>query len=251
MPGLVFNRKFTKEGEHPFDELEWEKRDVKISDYDDNVVFEQKGVEVPKNWSQLAADIVASKYFRRDVPDIGKETSVKQLINRVAKSITTSGWIQNGYFKSKDDMEVFQDELTYILVNQLAAFNSPVWFNCGLFHEYAIEGNKGNYYYCLVERKVKESPGYEHPQNSACFIQSVDDTIDSMVDLQKSEIKLFKHGSGTGTNFSSIRAAGEPLSSGGEGSGVISFLRGFDTWAGSIKSGGTTRRSAKNGNSGY
>ena len=120
-----------------------------------------------------------------------------------------------------------------------------MWFNCGLFHEYGITGNKGNYYYCETERTVKESPGYEHPQNSACFIQSVDDTIDSMVDLQRSEIKLFKHGSGTGTNFSPIRAAGEPLSSGGEGSGVISFLRGFDTWAGSIKSGGTTRRSAK------
>ena len=244
--GLTFNRKFTEKGKHPFDQIEWEERDVKITDYDGEVIFEQKGVEVPKQWSQLATDIVASKYFRRDgVPETKREVSAKQLITRIARSISKSGWIQNGYFKTKEDVEVFQDELTHILINQYAAFNSPVQFNCGLWHEYGIEGNKGNYYYCQVEKTVKESPGYEHPQNSACFIQSVDDTIDSMVDLQKSEIKLFKHGSGTGTNFSPIRAAGEPLSSGGQGSGVISFLRGFDTWAGSIKSGGTTRRSAK------
>ena len=222
---MTFKRVFTEEGVHPYDLISWEKRDVKITDSSGEIIFEQEGVEVPSTWSQLATDIVASKYMRRDgVPELGRESSVKQLIDRVVQSISQSALDQGGYFES--DREIFEDELTYILVNQIAAFNSPVWFNCGLFEKYGLEE-------------------YEKPQNSACFIQSVDDTIDSMIALQESEIKLFKHGSGTGTNFSSIRAAGEPLTSGGSSSGVISFLEGFDTWAGCIKSGGTTRRSAK------
>ena len=246
MKGLVFTRVFTEKDVHPYDKLEWEKRDVKIVDHKGNVAFEQESVEVPKNWSQLATDIAASKYMRRaGIPESERETSVKQLVDRVAKSITASGVEQGGYFATKIDQRMFQDELTHILINQIAAFNSPVWFNCGLWFQYGITGNKGNYYYDLDELKVKESEGYKQPQNSACFIQSVEDSIDSMVALQESEIKLFKYGSGTGTNFSKIRAAGEPLTSGGEGSGVLSFLEGFDTWAGCIKSGGTTRRSAK------
>ena len=246
MKGLVFTRVFTEEDVHPYDKLEWENRDVKIVDHKGNVAFEQNEVEVPKNWSQLATDIAASKYMRRaGIPESERETSAKQLVDRVAKSITASGEEQGGYFARKEDQRVFQDELTHILINQIAAFNSPVWFNCGLWFQYGITGNEGNYYYDLDELKVKESEGYKQPQNSACFIQSVEDSIDSMVALQESEIKLFKYGSGTGTNFSKIRAAGEPLTSGGEGSGVLSFLEGFDTWAGCIKSGGTTRRSAK------
>ena len=248
MNGMVFERYFNPKGVHPYQNVVWEKRTAEIKDNDGNVVFKQEDVEVPKQWSQLATDIAASKYFRRS--GLGKnkkqgENSIKQLINRVAKSITQSGLDQKRYFASLNDANNFEEELTYILVNQLAAFNSPVWFNCGLNHSYGIKGNKGNYALDPKDKIVKQVDNMEFPQNSACFIQSVDDSIDSMIKLQESEIKLFKYGSGTGTNFSKIRSKGEPLSGGGEGSGVLSFLEGFDTWAGCIKSGGTTRRSAK------
>ncbi len=245
--GLTFDRHFTKPDVHPFDGIEWERRDSAIYNEKGNVIFKQDQVEVPNFWTQLATDIASSKYFRKaGVPDIESESSVRQLVTRVARTLRRAGEEFGGYFASTEDADTFEMELTHILVNQHGAFNSPVWFNCGLWHEYDIKGAGGNYYWDKEERKVNITQNaYEHPQNSACFIQSVDDTLDSMLDLQKSEVRLFKYGSGTGSNFSRVRAKGEHLSSGGESSGVISFLEGFDRWAGSIKSGGTTRRAAK------
>ena len=163
----------------------------------------------------------------------------------MARTLRRAGEELGGYFATPEDAETFEMELTHILVTQRGAFNSPVWFNCGLWHEYNIEGG-GNYYWDRDAQEVKVTTNaYEHPQNSACFIQSVDDSLDSMLELQRSEVRLFKYGSGTGSNFSKVRAKGELLSGGGESSGVLSFLEGFDRWAGSIKSGGITRRAAK------
>lgn len=236
-------RIFTKKGEHPFDDINWIKKDVHIKDTDDNIIWEQKDVEAPDFWSETAISIAASKYFFRAQP----ETSIKQLITRVALTIRQFGETNN-YFRDAESAQIFEEELIYLLVNQYAFFNSPVWFNCGLYHLYDIndEDSQPHYHYDFEESKIKSTKKrYEYPQNSACFIQSVDDSLDSMMKLQQSEVSLFKFGSGSGTNFSNIRAYKEKLSSGGVSSGVISFLRGFDSWAGSIKSGGTTRRSAK------
>ena len=164
----------------------------------------------------------------------------------MARTLRRAGEEFDGYFASPEDAQTFEMELTHILVTQRGAFNSPVWFNCGLWHEYGIEGGGGNYYWDKDSEEVEVTTNaYQHPQNSACFIQSVDDSLDSMLELQRSEVRLFKYGSGTGSNFSKVRAKGELLSGGGESSGVLSFLEGFDRWAGSIKSGGTTRRAAK------
>lgn len=245
--GLTFARHFTKKSVHPFDELEWEHRDSAIYNEKGNVIFKQDQVEVPSFWTQLATDIAASKYFRKaGVPDVESESSVRELVTRVARTLRRAGEEIGGYFATQDDAETFEMELTHILVTQRGAFNSPVWFNCGLWHEYGIKGGGGNYYWDREEQKVSTTQNaYQYPQNSACFIQSVDDSLDSMLDLQKAEVRLFKYGSGTGSNFSKVRAKGEHLSSGGESSGVLSFLEGFDRWAGSIKSGGTTRRAAK------
>ena len=245
--GLTFTRYFTKPDVHPFDLLEWERRDAVIYNEKGDVIFKQEQVEVPADWTQLATDIASSKYFRKaGVPGAEAEDSARQLVTRVARTLRRAGEEFGGYFATPEDAEAFEMELTHILVTQRGAFNSPVWFNCGLWHEYNIEGGGGNYYWDRDAEKVKVTTNaYEHPQNSACFIQSVDDSLDSMLDLQRSEVRLFKYGSGTGSNFSKVRAKGELLSGGGESSGVLSFLEGFDRWAGSIKSGGTTRRAAK------
>ena len=245
--GLTFTPHFTTPGVHPYDVLEWERRDAVIYNEKGDVIFKQEQVEVPANWTQLATDIAASKYLRKaGVPRTESEDSVRQLVTRVARTLRRAGEEFGGYFATPEDAQTFEMELTHILVTQRGAFNSPVWFNCGLWHEYNIEGGGGNYYWDRDAKKVKVTTNaYEHPQNSACFIQSVDDSLDSMLELQRSEVRLFKYGSGTGSNFSSVRAKGELLSGGGESSGVLSFLEGFDRWAGSIKSGGTTRRAAK------
>lgn len=245
--GLTFTPYFTKSGVHPYDLLEWERRDAAIYNEKGDVIFKQEQVEVPSDWTQLATDIAASKYFRKaGVPEVEAEDSARQLVTRVARTLRKVGEEYGGYFATPEDAEAFEMELTHILVTQRGAFNSPVWFNCGLWHEYNIEGGGGNYYWDRDAEKVKVTTNaYQHPQNSACFIQSVDDSLDSMLELQRSEVRLFKYGSGTGSNFSKVRAKGELLSGGGESSGVLSFLEGFDRWAGSIKSGGTTRRAAK------
>ena len=245
--GLIFARHFTTPGVHPYEQVEWEERNAAIYNEKGEAIFEMAQVEVPKPWSQLATDIAASRYFRKaGVPETGAENSVRQLVTRVARTLRRAGEEFGGYFAAPEDAETFEMELTDILVNQRGAFNSPVWFNCGLWHEYGIQGGGGNYYWDTAVQEVAVSTNaYQHPQNSACFIQSVDDSLDSMLELQKSEVRLFKYGSGTGSNFSKVRAKGEHLSSGGESSGVLSFLEGFDRWAGSIKSGGTTRRAAK------
>ena len=245
--GLTFTRHFTTPGVHPYEEVEWEHRNSAIYNEKGDAIFQMEQVEMPKPWSQLATDIAASKYFRKaGVPETGAEKSVRQLVTRVARTLRRAGEEFGGYFATPDDAETFEMELTHILVTQRGAFNSPVWFNCGLWHEYGIQGSGGNYYWDTATQQVEISPNaYQYPQNSACFIQSVDDSLDSMLELQKAEVRLFKYGSGTGSNFSKVRAKGEHLSSGGESSGVLSFLEGFDRWAGSIKSGGTTRRAAK------
>ncbi|MCI5071906.1 vitamin B12-dependent ribonucleotide reductase [bacterium] len=215
--GLNFKRYFTQEGVHPFDAIEWETREALIANEKGEVVFSQKDVEVPKFWSMLATNVVVSKYFRGTLNTPQRETSVKQLISRVAK--TMAGWAKKqNYFATSKEAEIFEDELTHLLVHQKMAFNSPVWFNVG------------------VE---------EHPQCSACFINSVDDSMSSILDLAKTEGMLFKGGSGTGTNFSSIRSSKEGLAGGGEASGPVSFMKGYDAFAGVIKSGGKTRRAAK------
>src|SRR3989338_5381218 len=216
--GLIFERFFNKEGIHPYEAMEWEIRDAVITDSKGKVVFEQKNVEVPKTWSQTATNIVVSKYFRGQVGMEDREISIKQLIDRVAKTITN--WArQDGYFQAIKDGDIFEAELTHILVNQMAAFNSPVWFNVGV---------------------------YSRPQCSACFINSVQDDMRSILHLAVTEGMLFKGGSGTGTNLSKLRSSHEYLGgSNGKASGPVSFMRGLDAFAGVIKSGGKTRRAAK------
>ncbi len=246
--GLKFKRVYTTPGVDPYDMIEWDRRTSKITNPDGSTVFELKDIEVPKSWTQLATDIVASKYFRKaGVPGAGHETSARQTVTRVARSIRRSAEEQGGYFADVEDADTFEAELTYMLVNQIGAFNSPVWFNCGLAQEYGITGRPvGNWQWNLKAGQVEESPdSYTRPQLSACFIQSVSDDLMDMADLVKREMRIFKFGSGTGTNFSRIRAEGEKLTSGGTSSGLMSFLEIYDKSAGAIKSGGTTRRAAK------
>lgn len=236
--GMQINRKYTKVGVNPFDQFEWEIRDSKIEDSDGKVIFEMKNVEVPAHWSQRATDIVASKYFRKaGLPEGQGETSVKQVIMRIVRTIADYG-LQNGYFALDDSASVFADELTYMLCAQIGAFNSPVWFNVGLWHEYGIKGEGQAFRHTYGETKRVENV-YEYPQSSACFIQAVEDSLSGIMDLVKNETMLFKYGSGTGTNFSNIRGKGEKLAGGGESSGLMSFLDMFDRAAGAIKSGGT------------
>jgi ribonucleoside-diphosphate reductase alpha chain len=245
--GLKIKRQFTEKGTDAFDMLEFEKRESKITEPDGTVVFEMKNIEVPKTWSQLATDIVAQKYFRkRGVPgEPGHEVSAKQLVHRVTKTVRTFGE-EKGYFASKEDADNFEQELKYLCITQHGAFNSPVWFNCGLYHEYKIIGDRGNYAWDFEKGEIVEiENAYARPQCSACFIQSVEDSLMGIFDLAKTEAKLFKYGSGTGSNFSSIRSKHETLSGGGISSGLMSFLEVLDRGAGAIKSGGTTRRAAK------
>lgn len=215
--GLVFPRVFTRAGRHPYDELVWESRSAVINDERGRPVFEQHDIEVPTSWSQTATNIVASKYFRGQLGSAERERSVKSLISRVVDTI--AHWAERqGYFSTPADLQNFSDDLTHLLVTQKAAFNSPVWFNVGI---------------------------EPHPQASACFINSVQDTMESILTLAKTEGMLFKYGSGTGSNLSSIRSSKEPLAGGGTASGPVSFMRGYDAFAGVIKSGGKTRRAAK------
>lgn len=242
---LRFERRYTRVGIHPLDEIGYVKTDSKISDTEGNIIFEMKNVEVPVGWSQLAIDILVSKYFRKaGVPGTGHETSVRQVIKRITHALRIAGE-KGGYFNSADAV-MFEAELTYLLVNQYGAFNSPVWFNLGLFEDYGIAGSGGNHFWNHENKSFDETKNaYEHPQCSACFIQSVDDDLMSIFDLLKNEARLFKYGSGTGTNFSKIRGNKEKLSGGGMSSGLISFLEVLDRGAGATKSGGTTRRAAK------
>ena len=252
--GIRFQRMVTKSGHDPLDEVRMERRTSVITNPDGSVVFKLDGAEIPASWSQLATDIVVSKYFRKAGLFGDKnqgESSVRQVVYRIAHSIREAGERFGGYFSSTEDADAFEAELSFFLIHQYGAFNSPVWFNCGLWHEYEIKGAGGNFAYNPTAKA--DSPeeiyvidnNYERPQCSACFIQAVDDDLMSIYDLIKSEARLFKYGSGTGTNFSAIRGRQEKLSGGGTSSGLMSFLEVFDRAAGATKSGGTTRRAAK------
>jgi ribonucleoside-diphosphate reductase alpha chain len=217
-PGLSFQRFFTRPDVHPYDELEWERRDAVLKNWrDGSISFEQRDVEFPASWSMMATQIVSQKYFRGTLGTPERESSVKHMIDRVADTIT--GWgLEGGYFADADSAEVFKAELKHLLVHQKAAFNSPVWFNVGVEDE---------------------------PQCSACFILQVEDTMSSILNWYVEEGTIFKGGSGAGINLSSIRSSKEILKGGGEASGPVSFMRGADASAGTIKSGGKTRRAAK------
>ena len=242
---LTFKRFFTKAGEHPFDEVDWELRTASIQNEKGQVIFEQAYVEVPKEWSMTATNIVASKYFHGKLGTVERESSVRQLISRVTDTIAQWG-VEGGYFRSQEEAECFQDELTHLLVRQKAAFNSPVWFNCGLWQKDGRHSDGGGWYWDPATGSVKqETEADRHPQCSACFINSVQDNLPSILELAKTEGMLFKYGSGTGTNLSPLRSSLEGLSGGGMASGPLSFMKGFDAFAGVIKSGGKTRRAAK------
>ncbi len=243
---LRLQRVFSDAKVKPFDQIEWDKRTAEITDDSGKTIFKQEGVEVPKNWSLLATKVVCSKYFYGDPTKAEREKSVRQLIHRVTRTLADWG-IKDGYF-SKADGEIFYDELTWLCLNQYGAFNSPVWFNVGLFHQYQVgkTSGKGNWF---VNRKTsvaqRAHTQYEYPQGSACFIQAVKDDMESIMHLAYSEAMLFKLGSGTGTDLSPIRSSREKLSGGGKPSGPLSFLRVYDQVANVVKSGGKTRRAAK------
>ncbi len=215
--GLSIERRYTRPDVHPYDTVEWDLREAAITNEHGKVVFEQKDLEFPKSWSALATNVVASKYFRGHLGTPERERSVKQMIDRVADTIADWG-VKDAYFATSEDADAFRNELKDILLKQRASFNSPVWFNVGID---------------------------AHPQCSACFINSVDDTMESILTLAKTEGMLFKFGSGAGSNLSTIRSSKETLRGGGEASGPVSFMKGFDAFAGVIKSGGKTRRAAK------
>ncbi|MBS3913300.1 MAG: vitamin B12-dependent ribonucleotide reductase [Bacteroidetes bacterium] len=252
--GLKFKRRNTQEGVSPFDQFTYDLRSSVIKKPDGSVVFEMKNVEVPQGWSQVATDILAQKYFRKaGVPkedgSLGGETSSKQVVHRLANCWRQWGE-KYGYFASASDAQVFYEELVYSMLNQESAPNSPQWFNTGLYSSYAIAGKPQGHYYVDpdTEKLMKSTSAYERPQPHACFILSVDDDLvneGGIMDLWVREARIFKYGSGVGTNFSKIRGAGEKLSGGGTSSGLMSFLKIGDRAAGAIKSGGTTRRAAK------
>lgn len=225
----------------------WKKVDCEIRNRKGEIFFQMKNVEAPEAWSQLAIDIAASKYFRKvGVPRAGHEKSVRQLVERVVSAIKGSALKQSGYFANKRDAEIFAEELKYILLSQRGAFNSPVWFNAGLWESYKIDSPSEHYAWDEKKKKIQNTHNaYERPQCSACFIQSVDDSIEAIFELAKTEAKLFKYGSGTGSNFSKIRSRFELTGAGSASSGLLSFLEVLDKGAGAIKSGGTTRRAAK------
>jgi ribonucleoside-diphosphate reductase alpha chain len=263
--GLKVTRKYTSKGD-PYKGIVWEKRSSKIANPDGSVVFEMDDVEIPSTWSQVATDIMVSKYFRKaGVPQVdtegnvlkdengevvlGSETSSRQVFDRLAE--TWRHWGETtGYFATKDDAQAFEDELKYMLATQMAAPNSPQWFNTGLNHKYDLTGPAQGFWYVdpKTSKLVEADDSYSRPQPHACFIQSIDDDLvneGGIMDLWVKEARLFKFGSGTGTNFSHLRGEGEQLSGGGVSSGVMSFLKIGDRAAGAIKSGGTTRRAAK------
>lgn len=243
--GLPIEHYFSNPGVHPFEELDWETREAKISSDSGEAIFEQDNIEVPTSWSQLATKVVSSKYFYGDVHNGQREHSVKQLVHRVCRTIAERG-LKDGYFATKQDAETYYNEMTWLCVNQYGAFNSPVWFNVGLFDVYGIAGSKHNYHWDAQKRTaVPCESSYEYPQASACFIQSVKDSMEDIMRLANSEAMLFKHGSGTGTDLSTVRSSKEKLSGGGKPSGPLSFMRVYDQIAAVIKSGGKTRRAAK------
>jgi ribonucleoside-diphosphate reductase alpha chain len=263
---LSIERRFTTEGVDPYDTIEWSQRDSRITNPDGSIVFEMNDAEIPASWSQVAADIMVSKYFRKaGVPQFdedgavildedgepltGPERSARQVIDRLASTWRHWGE-ENEYFASAADAQIFEDEISYMLLHQMAAPNSPQWFNTGLHHRYGIEGPEQGFWFVDPESdRLTASPdSYSRPSPHACFIQSVDDDLvnaGGIMDLWVREARLFKFGSGTGTNFSNLRGEGEPLSGGGKSSGLMSFLKVGDRAAGAIKSGGTTRRAAK------
>lgn len=238
---------FVASGKKPESMFQWKKVDSEIRNRKGDIFFEMKGVEAPEGWSQLAVDIAASKYFRKvGVPGTKHEKSLKQLVNRVVKAIAASAMKQGGYFANKKDADTFAKELQYILLSQRGAFNSPVWFNAGLWESYKIDSPSEHFAWDEKKKRIFSTHNaYERPQCSACFIQSVDDSIEGIFELAKTEAKLFKYGSGTGSNFSKIRSRYEMTGAGGRSSGLLSFLEVLDKGAGAIKSGGTTRRAAK------
>lgn len=244
---LHFERIFSSEGIHPFDQVQWQKRTASISDEKGAILFEQSDVEVPESWSMLATNVVASKYFYGKVGTDEREVSVRQLIHRVTRTIADWGR-KDGYFESDEGADLFYEELTWLCLNQYGAFNSPVWFNCGLYHQYnvGVGSGEGSYFWDPKSDNINRAKTqYEYPQCSACFIQSVDDSMESIMSLAQSEAMLFKFGSGTGTDLSPIRSAKESMSGGGTPSGPLSFLRVYDSVASVVKSGGKTRRAAK------
>ena len=231
--------------ESPFDTTEWELRTAAIKGEDGKVLFEQPACEIPAAWSQLATNVVVSKYFYGEIHTPEREHSVKQLVHRVARTIADWG-IKDGYFQSAEDGERFYRDLSWLCVHQHGAFNSPVWFNVGLFNEYGVKGAPCNWRWDEATRDVvqPENP-YEYPQGSACFIQSVQDNMEDIMELARSEAMLFKFGSGTGTDLSTLRSQREKLAGGGKPSGPLSFMRVYDQVAAVVKSGGKTRRAAK------
>ncbi|MHB0947390.1 MAG: vitamin B12-dependent ribonucleotide reductase [Sedimentisphaerales bacterium] len=242
--GLKVSQIFSTPAVHPFDEIEWETRQAKITGDNGEVVFEQNDIEVPASWSQLATKVVVSKYFYGDI-ETNREHSVKQLVHRVCKTVADRGQ-KDGYFASQQDADNFYNELTWLCVNQYGSFNSPVWFNVGLADVYGIKGSEHNWHWDNEQGKaVPCKSSYEYPQASACFIQSVKDTMDDIMRLATSEAMLFKHGSGTGTDLSTLRSSKEKLAGGGRPSGPLSFMRVYDQIAAVVKSGGKTRRAAK------
>ena len=244
--GLTFGRKLSNKGVNPFDVITWDKREAGISDDSGKAIFSQKDVEVPDFWSMLATNVVSSKYFYGGVGTTERENSARQLVHRVARTISDWG-LTDGYFSSSDDAENFYNDLSFACINQYGAFNSPVWFNVGLAQVYGHSSNSRSSYVWddKKEKVVITHDTYCHPQASACFIQSVDDSMEDIMRLAHSEAMLFKHGSGTGTDLSTLRSTREKLSGGGIPSGPISFMRVFDQVAAVIKSGGKTRRAAK------
>ncbi|MDH3731780.1 MAG: vitamin B12-dependent ribonucleotide reductase, partial [Acidimicrobiia bacterium] len=263
---MCIERRFTAEGLSPYDTVQWSNRDSRITNPDGSVVFEMTDAEIPSAWSQVAADIMVSKYFRKaGVPVLdkkgnpkfdddgkmitGPETSARQVIGRLAETWRWWGE-EHGYFADEESAQIFEDEIAYMLLHQMAAPNSPQWFNTGLHHKYGITGTAEGFWYVDpdTEEMTASPDSYSRPAPHACFIQSIDDDLvnpGGIMDLWVREARLFKFGSGTGTNFSNIRAVGEKLSGGGTSSGLMSFLRVGDRAAGAIRSGGTTRRAAK------
>ncbi len=245
--GLKVPRVFSQAGVDPFTTVEWERRTAGITDDKGQVIFEQDNVEVPKSCSMLATNVVASKYFYGEIGTDEREYSVRQLIHRVARTMADWG-LRDGYFASAEDAEIFYAELATLCLHQYGAFNSPVWFNCGLYDVYGVgkDSGAGNYFYNPKSKRVERAPTqYEYPQCSACFIQAVEDTMEGIMELAHSEAMLFKYGSGTGTDLSTIRSSREKLSGGGTPSGPLSFLKVYDSIASVVKSGGKTRRAAK------
>src|SRR6195256_5998253 len=251
--GLKIQRIFSRKDISPLDEVDWERRTAEITDDSGKAIFRQEHVEVPKNWSALATKIAVSKYFYGDIANGcdpyrgGRENSVRQLVHRVTRTITDWGY-QDGYFAGKDAAETFYNELTWLCVNQHGAFNSPVWFNVGLYQQYGIGKGcgQGNFFFNRQKQAAERATSqYEYPQASACFIQAVEDTMEDIMRLATSEAMLFKYGSGTGSDLSTLRSTREKLSGGGRPSGPLSFLKVYDQVANVVKSGGKKRRAAK------